>query len=185
GVAVNGNTGAGFSDAPVITVDGNVGQSRTFVVRAANVTIRSLAIFNSSAHGILLDGAAATGAVIAGNYIGVTPTLIRGTANRGSGVALVGGATNNIIGGTTFADKNIIGGNAIAGVLIQGAGTSGNLVQGNSIGTDPFGSITLSNDMFGVEITGGATENTIGGTTAAARNLICRNSVGVNITGTG
>src|SRR5207237_7985559 len=46
-------------------------------------------------------------------------------------------ATGNVIGGTTPAARNVIGGDSDgAGVLIADAGAYGNMVIGNYIGTD-------------------------------------------------
>src|SRR5207244_4956786 len=63
-----------------------------------------------------------------------------------------------------------------AGVSIQGSGTSGNVVAGNYIGTDPSGAPGLGN-KFGVAVGTGAGANTIGGTSAEARNVISSNSI--------
>jgi hypothetical protein len=53
--------------------------------------------------------------------------------------------------------------------------SSGNLVQGNLIGTDLTGSEDLGNASDGVSITD-SPNNTIGGTSAGARNIISGNS---------
>ena len=167
-VALNGNTGAGFSAAPVITVDGN--NHLTFDVTASNVTIRGLAIVGSSSNGILLDGA--SGAVIAGNYVGVQADGTTAGANRSSGVALAGGAANNTIGGTTAGAGNVISGNALQGIVIEGARTTGNVVEGNFIGTDAAGTDFLANSNQGVLIHLGASGNTIGGTSADRKSVV-------------
>ena len=52
--------------------------------------------------------------------------------------------------------------------IISGAGTTGNFVEGDFIGTDPSGSRALPN-VDGVAIQNGATNNTVGNTVAAAR----------------
>ena len=49
-----------------------------------------------------------------------------------------------------------------SGILIAGATTSGNLVQGNHIGTDLSGTINLGFDDYGILIDG-AVNTTIGG----------------------
>ena len=64
------------------------------------------------------------------------------------------------------------------GIIVTG---DSNRLEGNLIGTD--GTQDLGNDDAGIEITGDA--NTVGGKTAAARNVIAGNSGdGVRITGT-
>ena len=57
---------------------------------------------------------------------------------------------------------------------IYSTDTEGNLVEGNFIGTNPGGSAAIGNTI-GVQIATGADENTIGGTTSAARNIISGN----------
>ena len=85
--------------------------------------------------------------IIAGNYIvsnGQAGDLFQGDAgvalygsSLGS-VALDGSATNNTVGGTDAGARNVISGNGI-GVWISGPGATGNLVEGNYIGTDATG----------------------------------------------
>ena len=63
--------------------------------------------------------------------------------------------------------------------------TSNNLVEGNTIGTDPTGAVALGNGVDGVRVND-ATGNLIGGTAAGAGNLISANTgAGVNIIGGG
>jgi uncharacterized repeat protein (TIGR01451 family) len=54
-----------------------------------------------------------------------------------------------------------------------------NIVEGNYIGTNLTGAFALSNSLDGVSIAGST--NTIGGTTAAARNVISGNRNGIQI----
>ena len=57
------------------------------------------------------------------------------------------------------------------------------MIAANVIGTDPTGSQALPND-FGVQILAGASDNLVGGTDAAAGNLIAFNSgPGVDVEG--
>lgn len=119
---------------------------------ARNVIKNGLFIFNS-------------GNLIEGNYIG---TDITGTSALGGIVELAASATNNTIGGTTAAARNLIVGR------LGFHGSSGNVAEGNYIGTDvtgtlAFGTLAAGN---GVVLTDGASNNTIGGTTPGAGNLI-------------
>jgi Peptidase family C25 len=108
--------------------------------------------------------------VIAGNYIG---TDISGTLDFGAGgdgVRLSGtGPDTNTIGGSTTAPGtapgNVISGNNGDGVEITASGTTGNLVQGNLIGTQANGTSALANGTNGVLISSLAATNTIGGST--------------------
>jgi titin len=63
------------------------------------------------------------------------------------------------------------------GLAITGASASNNLVAGNRIGTDSTGTTApSSNQRIGVYILGSGSGNTVGGTTAAARNVISGNT---------
>ena len=83
-------------------------------------------------------------------------------------------------GRTTAEARNVISGNDRAGVAIIG-GTggvgdpTGNLVQGNFIGTDVTGQFDLGNGGPGVGLTIGASENTIGGVSVGSGNVIAFN----------
>jgi titin len=88
--------------------------------------------------------------------------------------------------GNQVQAANVISANAFSGVLISGSGTTGNLVAGNDIGTDWTGENRLGNTLDGVVVTFGASSNTIGGTTAATRNVISANgNDGILISGSG
>jgi hypothetical protein len=79
-----------------------------------------------------------------------------------------------VIGGTTAGAGNTIAGNLV-GVGITDSGTSGNLVQGNFIGTSASSAAGLGNSQQGVFILNDASENTIGGQSAGAGNVIAFN----------
>jgi hypothetical protein len=73
------------------------------------------------------------------------------------------------------AAGNLISGNGSYGVEIAGATSTGNLVQGNFIGTDASGLASISNGNDGVYLNA-TTGNTIGGASAAARNILSGNT---------
>ena len=110
---------------------------------------------------------------IEGNFIGadVTGTVAFTTELHGG---IIIASSGNTIGGTTAGAGNLIEG----GVFIHDV--SDNVVQGNLIGTDVTGTVLLSQRLLGeigdVEIGGNPSDiaagNLIGGTTAAARNII-------------
>ena len=114
---------------------------------------------------------------IEGNYIGTDVTGTASLANADEGIEIAGG-TGNIVGGAAAGAGNVISGNGQLGVWLYGNSsltTSGNFVEGNLIGTDATGMAALGNGYGGIEITD-ANANTIGGTTAAAGNVISGNS---------
>ena len=141
-------------------------------------------ISGNTFNGVALAGAGTESNLIEGDYIGTDWTGGKALANSLDGVQIVGGATSNTVGGTTAGDRDVISGNASVGVFMSDPGTSGNVVEGDYIGTDLTGGKALANGLDGVLIVGGATSNTVGGTTAAARDVISGNaSVGVYIMG--
>jgi hypothetical protein len=117
---------------------------------------------------------------VMGNYIGTDAT---GTQALGNQVGVViDSAPDNTVGGTTVGARNIISGNGSAGVSISGSGGTGNKVMGNYIGTDKTGTLDLGNSQRGVSIF--SSNNTVGGTTVGARNIISNNGSGVIIVAT-
>ena len=136
---------------------------------------------------VAISGTGTTGNVVKGNLIGTDISGTKALGNAYEGVSIFNGATNNTISG------NLISGNGISadasngfGLAIQGTGTSANVVTGNFIGTDVAGTKALGNAGSGVSLFDGATDNTIGGVTAASANLISGNSGnGVDVMGQG
>ena len=92
--------------------------------------------------GVAFIGTGATGNVVAGNYIGTDVTGHAALGNGIDGVLIDAGASDNTIGGTTAAARNIISGNAYAGVEIHDA--NDNVVEGDFIGTDVTGTVALA-----------------------------------------
>jgi hypothetical protein len=131
-------------------------------------------ISGNTADGVVLLDAGTNHNLLEGNFIGTDPTGAAGLGNGGDGVLIMDGAGND-----TFAPPgggaigNVISGNGGDGVVISGPGTSGNLLQGNDIGTDAggFGGNLLPNAAGGVQFSAGASDNEIsGGVVAAGKN---------------
>ncbi len=112
---------------------------------------------------------------VEGNYIGVTANGNASLNSGNNGIEILSGAANNTIGGATPAARNVISGLGLAGVVIQGEGTTDNKIQGNYIGLQANGTDALPNGV-GVLIQGGAGGNTIGGTTLGEGNIIAFNN---------
>ena len=91
------------------------------------------------------------------------------SAPDGSGLRI--GASNSTIKGL------VINNWAYDGITIGGDNATGNRVVGNYIGTDASGTQNLGNSLYGVYCFGA--NNTVGGTTAAERNVISGNFYGV------
>jgi titin len=171
------NTQADADDAVLrIVLDGQGKVARGLLIEAGGTTVRGL-VFNGFDAAIAIRGAG--GNTIAGNFIGTDST---GTKSRGNflGVSIFNSA-GNIIGGSSPADRNLISGNETSelgstaiGVSIAGPDSKNNQVLGNFIGVAASGQKALENGL-GVEISGGARGNTIGGTANGARNVISGN----------
>src|SRR5262249_51069064 len=102
-------------------------------------------------------------------------------ANQGAGI-LLDTTSSATIGGTTAAARNVISAND-SGIQITGVG-SGNVIEGDYIGTDATGTIDFGNAHEGVSITSGDGD-VVGGSVAGAGNVISGNAVGVVIAGAG
>ena len=141
-------------------------------------------ISGNSSQGVAINGANSN--FVEGNFIGTNPAGTGAIPNAWAGVTIFGGATSNTIGGTAAGAGNLISGNSNQGIYIVNAGTNSNVVAGNLIGVNIAGTAAVPNAYAGVEISTGAQANTIGGTTAAARNVISGNqNQGVSLNGTG
>src|SRR5207247_670416 len=119
-------------------------------------------------------------------FIGTELTGTAALGNGAAGVVVDSGAGSNTVGGTAAGARNVIYGNVGSGVVVGQFNTSvtGNVVAGNYIGTDRNGAAAVANTLDGVTIANASTGNTVGGTTAAARNVISGNSVaGVRLSG--
>ncbi len=83
-------------------------------------------------------------------------------------------SNNNTVGGTAADDRNVFSGNTPEGINARG---DNNVIIGNYIGTDKSGSVAgVGNASNGIRLSQGVDGNTIGGTTAAARNIIAGNT---------
>jgi parallel beta-helix repeat protein len=112
-----------------------------------------------------------SGNVVEGNFIGTDFSGAHPLGNTGDGI-VISSAAGNTVGGTTSSARNIISSNGKYGIDIEGATSTGNLVEGNYIGTDVTGKVALGNTNNGVNIQLSASANTIGGVASGAGNVI-------------
>lgn len=187
-VTINGNTGGSTR----VELNGAAAGANVngLTIRAGNTTIAGLVInrFKSSTNSEFGNGIsirANGGNTIINCYIGTdaTGTVARGNTFDGMRLNF---APNNTIGGITAGERNVISGNGRVGIYIinnVGATAIGNKVIGNFIGRNATDTADLGNGLSGVSIEGAA-NNTIGGTSAAERNIISgNNDTGVTIFG--
>ena len=173
---IDGTPPAGVPADQVIVLSFLVNFScRTFVpmldIRSNGCRVRGLTITQYFCGSAILLNTGTNNNLIDGNTL---------TNNSNAGVE-ISGSSNNIIGGTTAAARNVISSNA-SGVSLRQVTATQNTIVGNYIGTNAAGTAALGN-FTGIEILL-AENNTIGGTTAGARNVISgNNGEGISITG--
>jgi hypothetical protein len=175
GVVIEGNyigtnaagTGVVGNDDDGILVDGANGVT----IGGTTVLTRNVIMGNAN-NGITVQ-AGATGVTIKGNYVGVAAddSVALGNDNFGIGVSDVPSLT---IGGTAAGSGNVISGNGASGISAVGGTTTGLKIQGNLIGTSASGTVPHGNASHGIQVFS-APAATIGGTSAAARNVIAAN----------
>jgi hypothetical protein len=131
-------------------------------------------------HDLDIGGNNTNANVVAGNFIGLDKDGNNAIANNNNGVGIFSGAKNNIIGGTSPGARNFISGHAHYGVFISDSGTTGNLIQGNTIGLNVNGvarpNTNPGNFETAVGVFNGAQSNTIGGSALGASNIIADNT---------
>jgi Ca2+-binding RTX toxin-like protein len=154
------------------------------IIGGPNVADRNV-ISGNATNGILINSTSVNGDLIRGNFIGVDIDGDDDLGNGASGIFISQGRDHQI-GGIVAGYGNVISGNALAGVEINGTNSKLNLVQGNIIGLNAAGDAKIQNDNQGLVIANGSTQNTIGSTDVLGRNIISgNNDSGVVIDGTG
>jgi titin len=162
----NGFNGISISGASSNTIGGGVAAARNVI---SGNTYNGVGIL------LVTD----TLNTVCGNYIGTDATGKKAVANVLAGVLVQG--CSNVIGGATAGSGNVISGNRQQGIFLAGINghVMGNIIQGNLIGLDATGTNSLGNANAGIGISGAA-NNQIGGTSAAARNVISANGNSVS-----
>ena len=124
-----------------------------------------------SVQGLTIAFFSGAGISIASNNDAITGNQIIGNQ---TGILVSSGASGDTIGGRATGMGNLITGNQGDGIDLNGV--QGTLIQGNWIGTDSSGNTGRGNGGDGINVFGGATGNTIGGTNPGAGNTIADNS---------
>jgi titin len=197
---ISGNSGPGVHvNGPNNLVQGNyIGTDATGTVAVPNngfggVLIGSSSTIGGTAPGAgnLISGNAGSGiffhgggGVVQGNLIGTDVTGTAALPNGEFGVVLC--CVRNLVGGTVPGARNVISGNRMTGVRVSGA-SADNRIQGNYIGTDITGSVSLGNaEGIAILNAGVGNQNQIGGPQPGAGNVISGNrNEGIVITSRG
>ena len=132
------------------------------VIGGSTAAERNVISASRAANGVFIQGTTAGNNLVQGNYLGTDPTGNFARPNFHNGLLTQMSPNNRII-------NNIASGNTDDGLILVGAGSSGNIVQGNIVGLNAAGTTALPNTMYGIEIQ--TDNNIIGGTTAAQRNI--------------
>jgi CSLREA domain-containing protein len=167
-VSINGTTQPGYTDSPMIELDGGTsGQVGLWLSYGSDgSTILAMTVNDFANSAVLIDSA---GNSILGNYLGVDAAGTDAVAGGAWGTLRIrnDGADGNVVGGPTADDANVIGVlGGPAGVKIENFCTTGdvtdNLVQGNKIGIGSDDQ-PLGNSGHGIAVTSaspsGATGN--------------------------
>jgi len=129
-------------------------------------------ISGNALDGITMTGGTATN-LIQGNLLGLNALGNHALPNLQNGITISGGTANSI-GGTVAGARNVISGNTDNGIDLVQLTDTGNVIQGNYLGTDITGAMPVANNLAGVMIE--ASSNLIGGTVAGAGNVISGNN---------
>jgi parallel beta-helix repeat protein len=193
---ISGNGSCSFGDCLGFGVYVNTGSGTVIAGNAIGTTASGTAARANAATGVVIlavgntlgglasgagnvisanggDGADvdSSGNLVAGNYVGTNAAGTAKLANNIAGLSVQSGS-NRLL-------NNLVSGNGATGVAIN---TSGNLIQGNRIGTNATGTAALGNGYGSTAGHNGdqglticASGNTIGGTTAPTANVISGN----------
>lgn len=188
GFTVDGGTQPGFSNHPVIAINGSriipeadLGDTFGFLFYGANCRLLRVCVQGFADNGIYFKFPEATNNTVAGCHIGTDARGLSAVANGFDGVAFWFGAQHNLLGGTGASERNVISGNGDFGVLLIHSNTHGNAIMGNYIGAAADGSNALPNHVSGVAIYTQAHQNVVGGAPADAGNLILGHTNGYGV----
>ncbi len=143
-VVIDGRTQPGWTEAPVVEVDGSlspVANGLIFPAPAAGSSILGLGWVNFPESPLIVG---ADNSEIAYNYIGVHYDGVS------PGPSLNGLVLSNAQGVTVH--DNVISGNTQSGMVLVGAGATMNSIDGNLIGTTADGTAALGNGPAGISM---------------------------------
>jgi hypothetical protein len=177
-VTIDGTSQPGYAGTPLIELDGAGAGTKVdgLDLAGGNSVVKGLAINRFSGAGIKLS--AKGNNTIENDYIGTDPTGNTAEGNSGDGILVTLDCNANRI------LNNVISANKGNGIYLNGyvfavsnPATTGNIIQGNFIGTNATGEAALGNQQYGVNLND-APQTQIGGTAPSARNIISANITG-------
>ncbi len=167
-VTIDGTTQPGFSDRPVVEVNGKSSTAGDgLFITAGGCTIKGLAINEFPGCGIVL--AVGPSNVVQGNFIGTRLGGKPALRNDLHGL-MVSNSAWNVLGGTTALTRNVVVDSGQDCIHIVGTGAISNRVLGNILGMDWTGLVAVGGRGNGIVISNAAW-NIIGGTESGAGNI--------------
>jgi hypothetical protein len=162
------------------------GTHTTIGVAASEGVVLGVGNVISGNHSAGVDLNGAVGDAIEGNWIGVNAAGTALLTNGGFGVFASGGS-GDVIGGTAAGAGNIVGGDGIGIELTDAgapAGTNGDQIEGNFIGTNAAATHNFGGDV-GIFLEGGVATQGVANTTIAGNVIDNQLEAGVDIFGVG
>ncbi|MGA2799646.1 MAG: Ig-like domain repeat protein, partial [Thermoguttaceae bacterium] len=159
---LDATTQTGYNGTPLIEINGAASEGTALKLSgiSGGSTIKGFTINRCTDYGVWIQS---DGNTISNNWVGLDYTGTTASANR-YGI-YISSSTNNIV-------HNVLSGNSDG--IYFGNVADNNIIAANFVGTNPAGTAAIGNG-YGVRIKTG-TGNTIGGTTAADRNIISGNT---------
>ena len=141
-------------------------------------------ISGNAGDGVRITGANTHGNTVAFNAIGPNQAGSATLGNQGNGIAILAGASVNVIGGNIqLLPINFVVGNGGYGVLIEGSGTLSNGIFGSFIGAGTTAAGGFGNALGGVTVRNGSSDNLIGDNGPLGNLISGNNGPGVTIEG--
>ncbi len=174
GIGINGLTNVGNSSTGIY-----INGCSNNIIGGSSISCRNVISGNNS-YGIDIENNA-TGILIKANFVGIASDGITVVQNGSHGIFLNNliGAGTEIIGGTTFAERNVVSGNS---TTTHGAGNGISLnncsnitIKGNWSGVDSTGLLAVPNYWGGLSFTQ-CTNCTIGGLNQYEKNILSGNT---------
>jgi len=189
GTVIDATTQPGFAGTPIVVLDGSqvlpeVGPLSGLHLYGTNCLVRAMAFNNFNFSGVQFFCSDSVSNRVQGCYVGLKPDGATAASNNFAGLIFQFGPHDNFIGGTNTAQRNIISGNTLYGVVINDTGSDHNTILGNYIGINAAGTAGIANGKSGVAIWSDPKNTVIGGTNSGAGNVISGNrEYGVYIAG--
>ena len=165
------NTLAVGDDAVLlIELDGTAAGGTGLSLSGGGSTVRGLVLNRWSTSAIQIDQGG--GNTVEGNFIGTDPTGIT-IEGLSTWLLYLSNTSNNLIGGTTPATRNIVtGSEGGAGNNLLIEVSSDNTVQGNYFGINAAGVPAVPTDMIDDVVISSTSGTTFGGTAPGAANVV-------------